>query len=49
MVNMINPQGEIVEVPESKVERNLTRGYSLSNTKIEEDSHEEIDIEEEEV
>lgn len=54
MVKMIDPKGNVVEVPQGKVDRNLTRGFSMPNTKPEPeqvqemDSHEEIEQNEEE-
>lgn len=55
---MINPQGDVVDIPEAKVEKFLNRGWELAKTKPtktkepemvqeEEDSHEEIENEEE--
>lgn len=54
---MINPQGDVQDIPEAKVKKFLNRGWELSKTKPtktkepemvqEEDSHEEIENEEE--
>jgi len=49
MVKMISPTGDTCEVPENRVERNLTRGFSLPKTpkkttepvEVLDDSHEE--------
>jgi hypothetical protein len=49
MIEMISPNGDTVQVPEGKVDRNLARGYSIPKSRPEpeevqeEDSHEEID------
>ncbi|MAO23326.1 MAG: hypothetical protein CMJ25_21445 [Phycisphaerae bacterium] len=54
---MKTPQGEVVDIPDTKVEKHLNRGWELAKatpTKTkepemvqEEDSHEEIENEEE--
>ena len=49
MIEMISPNGDTVQVPEGKVDRNLARGYSMSKSRPEPDSHEEIDSNEEEL
>ena len=52
MVKMISPNGDVCDVPENKVERNLNRGFSLADTpkttepEEVQDSHEEIEINE---
>lgn len=52
MIEMISPNGDTVQVPEGKVDRNLARGYSIPKSKPEpeqvQDSHEEIEQNEEE-
>lgn len=53
MIEMISPNGDTVQVPEGKVDRNLARGYSIPKSKpepeeVQEDSHEEIEHNEEE-
>ena len=58
MVKMINPEGKTVDVPESKVERNLSRGFKHKTATPKttqplevaiEESHDEADHNEEEV
>jgi hypothetical protein len=60
LVKMTNPQGEVIEIAETKVKKMLNRGWTMDTTKptktiepemvqIEEDSHEEIDHDEEKV
>jgi hypothetical protein len=59
LTKMINPQGETVDIPETKVEKFLNRGWEMAKGKPtkttepemvqEEDSHEEIEHDEEEV
>lgn len=54
---MINPQGDVQDIPEAKVKKFLNRGWELAKAKPtktkepemvqEEDSHEEIENEEE--
>jgi len=55
MIKMISPNGDVCDIPENKVERNLNRGFKLADTpktiepeEVQEDSHEEIEHNEEE-
>ena len=55
MVKMISPNGDTVEVPENKIEKCLNRGFKHADTpktiepeEVQEDSHEEINHNEEE-
>ena len=70
LVKMTNPQGEVIEIAETKVKKMLNRGWTMALSsfsgwtmdtteptktiepemvQIEEDSHEEIDHDEEKV
>lgn len=57
LVKMTTPAGETVEIPEAKVEKMLNRGYEMKTAKPAkttepeevQDSHEEIEQNEEEV
>tara|TARA_R110000744_G_scaffold244960_5_gene361733 strand:- start:2449 stop:2640 length:192 start_codon:yes stop_codon:yes gene_type:complete len=59
LIKMTTPQGEVVSVAETKVEKHLNRGYQHTKTKPtktsqpemvdSDDTHEEIDKNEEEV